>query len=227
MVTPLFSVSRVVLLAHLVVGLALVHAAPPVIPGSAEWVRKVGADDPAQAGLTDPAHGAESNPTGEPIGGGTGYTRIVAREDATVVVRTPTGLVKALGEAKPGAVIYVADDAEIDLTSQSDISIPAGVTLASGRGRDGSEGGLLFTRTVKTVRLFRSGGAGIRLSGLRLEGSHPGRERLTQRPSLMGIYHPNVEVDNCEIFAWSCAALGVGSGASEGAWIHHNYIHHN
>jgi hypothetical protein len=227
MVTPLFSVSRVVLLAHLVVGLALVHAAPPVIPGSAEWVRKVGADDPAQAGLTDPAHGAESNPTGEPIGGGTGYTRIVAREDATVVVRTPTGLVKALGEAKPGAVIYVADDAEIDLTSQNDISIPAGVTLASGRGRDGSEGGLLFTRTVKTVRLFRSGGAGIRLSGLRLEGSHPGRERLTQRPSLMGIYHPNVEVDNCEIFAWSCAALGVGSGASEGAWIHHNYIHHN
>ena len=202
----------------------------PVIRGSAAWLTRVGAADPAQAGLDDPSYGAESNPTGEPIGGGTGYKRIVRPSDATAVVSTADDLLRALARAESadaGTVIYVADDACVDLTAHSDVHIPGKVTLASGRGRDGSEGALLYTHTVKSTRLFRTAGPDVRITGLRLEGSHPGRERLTQRPTLMGIYHPNVEVDNCEIFAWSCAAVGVGSGAVEGAWVHHNYIHHN
>ncbi|MBT4817443.1 MAG: hypothetical protein HON70_17190, partial [Lentisphaerae bacterium] len=48
-----------------------------VIPGSPAWVTKVEADAPAEAGAGDPSYGAESNPTGEPIGGGTGYRRLV------------------------------------------------------------------------------------------------------------------------------------------------------
>lgn len=198
-----------------------------VVPGSAAWGMKVEAVFPAEAGLADPSYGAESNPTGEPIGGGAGYSRLVAPAEATVTVSTGEGLVEALKVAVVGAIIYVADDAQVDLTAYQDITIPGGVTLAGGRGRDGGEGGLIFTKTVKSGRLFRTGGAKIRLTGLRFEGSHPGRERLTQRPIFLGIYHPDVEVDNCEIFAWSCAAVGVGSGATEGAWVHHNYIHHN
>ena len=217
-------------------GLGLLHAAvpqdadEPVIPGSRAWLVKTGAADPAQAGLDDPSYGAESNPTGEPIGGGTGYSRIVTPNAATAVVSTADELIRALAAAAEGTaktVIYVADDACVDLTAYSDISIPGNVTLAGGRGRDGSEGALIYTHTVESTRLFRTAGPNARVTGLRLEGSHPGRERLTQRPTLMGIYHPNVEVDNCEIFAWSCAAVGVGSGALEGAWVHHNYIHHN
>ncbi len=198
----------------------------PVIRGSRAWLKEVGADDLARAGMDDATYGAESNPTGEPIGGGTGYSRIVKPEDATVVVRTPEEFMAALKAATPGTVIYVADDAQIDLTRYNDITIPGGVTLASGRGRGGSEGALVYTNTVRSGRLFRTGGPGIRLTGLRFEGSYPGRELLTQRPIFIGVYHPNVEVDNCEIFAWSCAAVGVGSGAVEGARVHHNYIHH-
>ena len=202
----------------------------PTIQGSAAWLEKVGADDPARAGMDDPSYGAGSNPTGEPIGGGTGYSRIVRPEDADAIVRTADALLRALEGAAATAnktVIYVADDSLVDLTTASNVAIPGGVTLASGRGRNGSEGALVYTHTVKSARLFRTGGANIRITGLRLEGSYPGRERLTQRPTLMGTYHPNVEIDNCEIFAWSCAAVGVGSGATEGAWVHHNYIHHN
>ncbi len=203
------------------------HGAEPVLTGSAEWIARVGADDPAAAGMDDPAFGAESNRTGEPIGGGAGYSRIIDPDQATVVVGDARALIEAIESATQGTVIYVEDSAAIDLTAFSDVVIPGGTTIASGRGRDGSEGALLYTRTVKSTRLFRTGGAGIRLTGLRLEGPHPGRERLTQRPTLMGIYAPNVEIDNCEIFAWSCAAIGVGSGAREGVWVHHNYIHHN
>ena len=201
-------------------------AGDPIIRGSKAWLEKVGADDPAQAGMDDPSHGAESNPTGEPIGGGTGYSRILKPGDGAAVVRTAEQFLGALKEAAAGAVIYVADDAAIDMTAHSNIVIPGNVTIASGRGRNGSEGGLIYTYTVKSTRLFRTGGPNIRITGLRLEGSYPGRERLTQRPVLMGTYHSNVEVDNCEIFAWSCAAVGVGGGAVEGAWVHHNYIHH-
>ena len=198
----------------------------PSIRGSQAWIEKVGAHDPGRAGMDDPTYGAESNPTGEPIGGAAGYSRIVEPDAASVVVRTGDQFIDALGKATTGTVIYVADDAVVDLTAHDNIVIPGHVTIASGRGRNGSEGALVFTQTVKSTRLFRTGGPNIRITGLRLEGSYPGRERLTQRPVLMGTYHPNVEVDNCEIFAWSCAALGVGSGAVEGAWVHHNYIHH-
>jgi len=37
--------------------------------------------------------------------------------------------------------------------------------------------------------------------------------------------HPGLEVDNCELFGWSHAAIGSGPEA-KGTHIHHNYIHH-
>jgi hypothetical protein len=151
-----------------------------VIEGSAEWLAKVGADEPADEGRNDPTYGAESNPTGEPVGGGAGYGRIVEPAEADVVVRSADELLGALAAESPDRrVVYVADDAVIDLTAHEKIVIPPGTTLASGRGRDGSFGALLFSYTVKSTRLFTTGGRGIRLTGLRLEGPYPGRERLT------------------------------------------------
>jgi hypothetical protein len=38
--------------------------------------------------------------------------------------------------------------------------------------------------------------------------------------------HPHLEVDNCELWGWSHAAIDLRRGASK-AYIHHNYIHHN
>lgn len=192
-----------------------------------DWDARVGRADPDSEGKSDPYYGAESNPTGDPVGGGTGYRRVVGPEEATVTVRDAESFVAALESAADGAVIYVPDDAVIDLTAYKNLEITTGTTIAGGRGIGGSEGGLLFTYTVESARLFRSAGPRIRVTGLRLEGSYPGRERLTQRPTLIGLSHPYAEIDNCEIFAWSCAAIGVGSSSRDTAWVHHNYIHHN
>jgi len=95
-----------------------------------------------------------------------------------------------------------------------------------------SEGGLIYLDQADPDHRigFVTGGEGVRITGLRLEGPHSGIE--TVDPTVIGIYsaYRNLEVDNCEIRGWSGAAVGVtGTGGSEmktGGYIHHNYIHH-
>ena len=55
--------------------------------------------------------GCEANPTGNPIGGGEGYTDILSAGD--FIVKTTAEFLAALKEAKPGQVIYVPDGTEI------------------------------------------------------------------------------------------------------------------
>lgn len=173
------------------------------------------------------SYGSEANPTGEPVGGGTGYSRILSPGDADVVVSTRTGLLDALGAATSGTTIYVADDAVIDLSGEMSIPIPGGVTLASGRGRNGSEGALLYTTSAQQGHLFVVQDPCVRITGIRIEGPYPGTERLDFRPN--GIYSGRrfTEVDNCELFGWSSAAISYSTGATTGSYAHHNYIHHN
>ncbi|GAH07976.1 unnamed protein product, partial [marine sediment metagenome] len=103
--------------------------------------------------------GAEFNPTGNPIGGGPGYSDTITTYDYYITNKAE--LLNALSSAGSGDIIYVADNAEIDLTGEQDLYIPAGVTLASGRGRILSDtiswGGLLYTDTKNTYgySLFR------------------------------------------------------------------------
>jgi hypothetical protein len=181
--------------------------------------------------------GAECNPTGNPIGGGEGYRRVPEKGDFRV--GTPGELLDALGKAAAGQVVYVADDAEIDLSGRENLVLPAGVTLASGRGRKGSKGGLVYSTALKTFLLFKTGGDGVRVTGLRLRGPDPERRTEQMRelhkegkyysiPNSDGIQcpHGNLEVDNCELSAWSHAAVFLQPGAAK-ARIHHNDIHHN
>jgi len=182
---------------------------------------------------TEPAQvfGAEPNPTGDPIGGGTGYRRTVAKPEH--VVRTAEELLAALARGRSKDVVYVADAAEIDLTGKRGIVIPGGVVLASGRGRDGSKGALLFTtedqRTNgKSVRfcLFRTGGPKVRVTGLRLRGPDPKVRGRYQYINSDGVQcdHDALEVDNCEIWAWSHGGVFARTGAR--IHVHHNSIHH-
>ncbi|MFW5920538.1 MAG: hypothetical protein ACOCUS_01765, partial [Polyangiales bacterium] len=68
-------------------------------------------------------------------GGGVGYPDMVPSDGpCTTVVRTRAELESALEAAEADEVVYVADDARIDLTGVT-LCIPGGVTLASGRGR--------------------------------------------------------------------------------------------
>jgi hypothetical protein len=181
--------------------------------------------------------GAEVNPTGDPIGGGKGYGRLVTQSD--YLVRTLEELRAALKKAKSGQVVYVNDNAEISVTGEQEIVIPGGVTVASGRGRGGSKGALLYSDELATSPLFLAGGEKVRVTGLRLRG--PDQERRTEQmrklhkegryysiPNSDGIIssYPGLEVDNCELWGWSHAAIFLKRGALK-AHIHHNNIHHN
>jgi hypothetical protein len=118
-------------------------------------------------------HGPELNPTGAPIGGGAGYRALVSAGQAQVVA-SKAELLGALARAPAGAVIYVRDDVTIDLTGSDDLTIPGGVTLASGRGRGDSLGAMIYSNSLTGESLFipmlKTGGKGVRITGLRLRG---------------------------------------------------------
>jgi hypothetical protein len=193
--------------------------------------------------------GAESNPTGSPIGGGAGYADIITKTDPRVkfVVSTRDQLVVALQNARAGDVVYVEETANIDLTGlpytprsnnvASKAMIPAGVTLASNRGENGSPGGRIYTERVANeprqgyvFALLSAGGANVRVTGLRVDGP----DHTTQSTEAAGIgirtgivtNFQNLEVDNCEIYGFSDAGIYFREvGLSSGGHIHHNYIH--
>lgn len=188
--------------------------------------------------------GSEANPTGNPIGGGKGYNALVDRFDLRV--RSAEELIAALKRAKPGQVVYVDDFAEIDLTvrvraEKFVLEVPGGVTLASGRGKDASKGALLYSDELKTSPLIRTKGGSVRITGLRIRGPDP-EDRTTEMkrllaqgghklyyafPTSSGIActHPELEVDNCELWGWSHSAVSLRKGAAQ-AHIHHNSVHH-
>jgi PKD repeat protein len=197
--------------------------------------------------LTGNCFGAEAcNPTGNPIGGGSGYTRSIAGTEASVKysVSTKAELLTALKSAKAGETVFVRGNAVIDMTGTPSVTIPAGVTLASDRGRAGSAGALL--KRTKNLNggweepMFIAGGDYVRVTGLRLQGEQYPQDygnddvydgSISERYYLVGIYAENrkgFEVDNCEMYgwAWSCVSLRQNSAAPI-PYIHHNYIHHN
>lgn len=190
-----------------------------------------------KAAVGKESFGAETNPTGDAIGGGKGYRRLVSQSDYRV--KTLEELVAALKQAKAGQVVYVDDKAEIEVTGKQKIVIGGGVTVASGRGRGGSEGALLYSNELAMSPMFLAGGERVRVTGLRLRG--PDQKRRTEQmrklykegryysiPNSDGIIstHPHLEVDNCELWGWSHAGVFLKRGALK-AHIHHNNIHHN
>lgn len=175
-------------------------------------------DDP----VADQVYGHEPNPTGDPVGGGEGYSRILTSGDYTVT--SAEELTEALKQVEPDQVIYVPDGVEIDLTRAGTIRIPGGVTLAGSRGRDGSVGALLVSRHQNNTMLT-TGGDHVRLTGLRFEGAYGDNDRVATSSRFMSIGHYACEVDNCEIYNFNTSGIGVGANAM-GAYIHHNSMHH-
>jgi hypothetical protein len=133
----------------------------------------------------------------------------------------------------------------IDLTGAT-LCVPAGVTLASGRGFEGSAGGELYVSTTEGRAMLRACGDGARVTGLRLHGSEPtecppewpsaceGEDRTGGvncrdcMPRSVGIQLQDVddvEVDNCELTGWTYGAVNLVR--SMNGHVHHNHIHHN
>lgn len=149
------------------------------------------ADRPASVTVDGTVYGAQADEVG-PIGGGEGYTRIITEGDW--VATNIDELLDALAKAKPGQVVFIPGETEIDLTARVYIEklvleIPAGVTLAGNRGQDGSAGALICSdalgyvirpaegedRTSEVKPLIKPMGADVRITGLRIRGPNPKR----------------------------------------------------
>ena len=160
--------------------------------------------------------------------------RGVPASAATVVVQTKAELLAALGSAVAGDTVFVTGTASINLTGTKRIAIPPGVTLASNRGQSGSLGALLFNDELdlgqsETWAQFAIGGAGVRVTGLRLRGPDQQiRDNAYQYDNSRGLEFANASdplVDNNELYGWSHAAVYFGD-TIEGR-VRGNHIHHN
>jgi hypothetical protein len=176
-------------------------------------------------------------------GGGAGYPDTV---DPTwpVVTRVSdrAALETALTAATAGSIVWVEDEAAIDLTGAS-LCIPAGVWLAGGRGQ-GGPGGLLFSEAGSRSPMLAACGAGVRVTGLRLRGPDPDTcppewpsdcpNDVTGDPNcayctdtafaIGTTGYDGLEVDNNELSGWTYAGVAVKNAVD--ADIHHNHIHH-
>ncbi len=195
--------------------------------------------------IDNQVYGAKPDDVG-PIGGRENYKRIIATGDHTV--SNAQELIDALKKAKAGETVFITGETEIDMSVRVRaedfvLEIPAGVTLASDRGHNGSAGALIYSDEFKTRPLIQVMGENVRITGLRLRGPDPklrmelhrrsfgegggGHEYYYKFPTSDGIVtdHSSLEVDNCELYGWSHAAVYLRKGG--GHHIHHNFIHHN
>ena len=173
------------------------------------------------------------------VGGGSAYVEeydggFCGPPDGAAVVRTRDELFDAVFAVSSGDTVYVAGDAEIDLTGARTLPVPNGVTLASDRGYDGAPGGLLSVDDYDgNYKLYLGPDAtftGLRLRGPHLEYFNP-RDHGECRDDgevdwycrdVYGLEAKDAAVSNSELFGWT-VALSAGGETR----VHHNAIHHN
>ena len=110
--------------------------------------------------------------------------------------------------AKGTPVVWIENSAAIDLSigngdSNYALSIPANVTIASGRSATQTGGLLYFSQWKEKPRFMLRLGACSRVTGLRLRG--PSRDTTPDRPPSVAIAIrevPHALVDNNEVFDW-------------------------
>lgn len=188
-------------------------------------------------------YGAKADEQG-PIGGGEGYKRIVTKGD--FVAEDLEALIDVLSKAKSGQVVFIPGKAVIDMTTfiyidKTTLKIPEGVILASDRGHNGSMGAQITSDSLDTPLMIQIMGPNVRITGIRLQGPNPkryldhhkrafgtggpGHTYYYKFPTSNGISvkFPKLEIDNCEISAFSHAGINLTAGNEQ--HIHHNLIH--
>lgn len=142
-------------------------------------------------------------------------------------VATVAALQAALAAATPGSVVEVT--ANLDLTGKTLLTIPAQVTLSGGGGVNGVGGVVLQTKTMDTPALFVAGGAGVRVTGVRLIGPDPDIGATPYGNPLSRavrmIRANGSRVDHSELSGWSHAATYLDY--SRNIRVDWNSIHHN
>ncbi len=192
---------------------------------------------PAQPDPGPSAYGAGANPTGDPVGGGAGYSHFYAPSASEVfTVTTPSELSRALQMAGPGDVVWVPDGVSITITRDFGETVRSGVVLASNRGQDGAAGGRIkWTWTegqgMSPLLYLESN---VTVSGLTLQGpiATAGLD-ATGGGACIGLRGANgasgIEIENCDISRFAWAAVYFNGGDLTEATrhrVHHCYIHH-
>lgn len=204
-------------------------------------------DSPSWVDVDGVTFGAKPDERG-PIGGGAGYKHIITKGDFTA--KTPEQIAAALKKAKPGQVVFIPGENEVDLTTliyieKFVLKIPEGVTLAGNRGHNGSKGAILTSDALATDPMVETAGPHVRITGLRLRGPNTKRyldhhQRAYAKtggkgfdhkyyykfPTSNGIRanHDKLEVDNCEISGFAHGGIYVVGSSDD--LVHHNFIHH-
>ncbi|MEA2080266.1 MAG: hypothetical protein U9P00_10495 [Pseudomonadota bacterium] len=97
--------------------------------------------------------------------------------DEAVLVRDREGLVGELYADWEGKkLVYVADNASIDLSFSHNVQLKDGLTLGSGRNKL-NEGALLYTQDTYEKALFDVVGSNVHVTGLRFRGPSGSKDR--------------------------------------------------
>lgn len=175
-----------------------------------------------------PEYGAAANPTGDSIGGGKGYSKIVRTGD--FVVKNAAELLAALQNAQAGNTILVESGANIDLTGLYNIDIPDGITLAGNRGDQGLPGPLIFSNDIPAENILFWVHNNVRITGLRFRGADDNYADINYaiRPDskvlCFAVEGANVEIENCEISNFARGGVEIYPGGKE-VHVHHCYLH--
>ena len=153
-------------------------------------------------------------------------------------VATRDELIDALRKAKSGDVVYITDNAVINMSGVKYLSVNSGVTLASGRISGLKKGALLYSDSLVN-NVFYINGDNVHITGITFRGPDTSRneaqmQALASQKKFYAVptsdciecKFNNLEVDNCELYGWTHAAIYLRLGARN-AKIHNNYIHHN
>ncbi|MBM4444527.1 MAG: right-handed parallel beta-helix repeat-containing protein [Chloroflexi bacterium] len=216
--------------------LILLLTASPVVQSAPAWDEDI-----------NPGYGAEANPTGNPTGGGAGYSNIITSGDYAVGSRDQflaalSSLSGMSESARAGKIIYIEQSANIDMGGGTygtlNLSVPSGTTIASNRGWKGSAGGRIYWSMPSVLPHFDHflvAGKNVTFNGIRLQGPDGNIGSSGSAPLIDGIYSAGktgLVVENCEIYNWPYAGIAYysdrlpGLGSPSKAYIHHNYIHH-
>ena len=171
-------------------------------------------------------------PLGKPYGGGAGYFPIIIPEESNIVINLNdfNFFKTTIENASYGDTIYVMDHLQIEIPAGSNLTVPDGVTLASGRGKNGSLGALIYhDNFIEPVQygIIRVGN-NVQITGLRIRGPNGSNSPDNGNFLNYGILQTNkekLEIHNCEIYNWYFIAIFATN--SDGLNVHHNYIHNN
>lgn len=190
----------------------------------------------------NPVIGGGEDYDADAFDGANGYPHggTVTVADADYIISDLDGLTDAADAATDGEVIWVAGQAEIDMAGVT-VVLSEGVTLASDRGQDGSDGALLYQDENIYNSYVDTGGDRVRVTGIRFSGPEHEYWDLEDKgiDSIYDIGYTRavtvddtdyLEVDNCQFSGFTYTGFRIGMWGEyecEGVYIHHNEFVNN